>query len=366
MSNTDALLNALRQVIDPDFAQDIVSLKMVEDLKLEGNLVTFTLVLTTPACPLKETFKSDSLKAVQSVNADYQLEINFTSRVTTPRDINQATLVNIKNIVLISSGKGGVGKSTMASNIAVGLAQKGAKVALLDADIHGPSIPTFLGVEDEKPGMVQKDGKYVMIPVEKYGIKILSMGMLVDKNQPLVFRGPMQASALKQLLLDVEWGELDYLFIDLPPGTGDIHLSLAQQFPITGAVIVTSPQKVSVADTRKSIEMFLTPQTEVPIIGIIENMSWFTPEEHPEERYFLFGQGGGEELASAYNIPLLGQIPLIAGLDNRSDQGIPAVLNRNPLMKDPLIGLVEKVAQGIAIKNAETMKKEALKTAEAE
>lgn len=350
-----ALEEALSTVIDPDFDNDIVSLKMVEDMEIKDGVFHFTLVLTTPACPLKDEFKRDVEAAVDKAYPGLQVEINFTSRVTTQRDLNQATLSNIRNIVLISSGKGGVGKSTVACNIAVGLAQKGAKVGILDADIHGPSVPTMFGVEDEKPGMVQDGAKYKMIPVERYGVNIMSMGMLVDKNQPVVFRGPMQASALKQLLLDVEWGELDYLFIDLPPGTGDIHLSLAQQFPVTGALVVTSPQKVSVADTRKSIEMFLNPQTAVPIIGIVENMSWFTPEEHPDERYFLFGEGGGQELASEYNLPLVAQVPIILGVDRRSDNGVPAILNRLPMMSDPFKGMVEKVAQRIAVANAKAV-----------
>lgn len=350
-----ALEEALSTVIDPDFDNDIVSLKMVEDMEIKDGVFHFTLVLTTPACPLKDEFKRDIEAAVDKAYPGLQVEINFTSRVTTQRDLNQATLSNIRNIVLISSGKGGVGKSTVACNIAVGLAQKGAKVGILDADIHGPSVPTMFGVEDEKPGMVQDGAKYKMIPVERYGVNIMSMGMLVDKNQPVVFRGPMQASALKQLLLDVEWGELDYLFIDLPPGTGDIHLSLAQQFPVTGALVVTSPQKVSVADTRKSIEMFLNPQTAVPIIGIVENMSWFTPEEHPDERYFLFGEGGGQELASEYNLPLVAQVPIILGVDRRSDNGVPAILNRLPMMSDPFKGMVEKVAQRIAVANAKAV-----------
>lgn len=347
------LEKALSTVIDPDFNQDIVSLKMVEDMEVNGDVFTFTFVLTTPACPIKGQFESDVKDAVAKVYPDLQVEINFTSRVTTVRDTNSAELANIKNIVLVSSGKGGVGKSTVACNLAVGLAQKGAKVGILDADIHGPSIPTLFGVEDEKPGMVQEGQKYKMIPVEKYGVSIISMGMLVDKNQPLVFRGPMQASALRQLLMDVNWGDLDYLFIDLPPGTGDIHLSLAQQFPVTGAVVVTSPQQVSVSDTRKSIEMFINPQTAVKVIGIIENMSWFTPEEHPDEKYFLFGEGGGNILAGEYNLPLIAQIPLIVGVDRRSDNGIPAILNRLPMMSDPFKDMVEKVAQRIAIANAQ-------------
>lgn len=346
------LEKALSTVIDPDFNDNIVSLKMVEDMEVKDHVFYFTLVLTTPACPLKDEFKRDVENAVASAYPDLKVEINFTSRVTTVRDTNQAELANIKNIILVSSGKGGVGKSTVACNLAVGLAQKGAKVGVLDADIHGPSIPTMFGIEDEKPGMVQEGTKYKMIPVEKYGVGVISMGMLVDKNQPVVFRGPMQASALRQLLMDVNWGDLDYLFIDLPPGTGDIHLSLAQQFPVTGAVIVTSPQKVSVADTRKSIEMFLNPQTAVNILGIVENMSWFTPEEHPDEKYFLFGEGGGQELADEYKLPLLSQIPLIVGIDRRSDNGIPAILNRLPLMSDPFKNMVEKVAQNIAIANA--------------
>lgn len=347
------LEKALSTVIDPDFNQDIVSLGMVENMQVKDQLFSFTLVLTTPACPLKGQFESDVKQAVKSVYPDLDVDIEFTSRVTTQRSSNQELMSGIRNIILVSSGKGGVGKSTIAVNLAVSLAQSGAKVGLLDADIHGPSIPTMLNIQSEKPGMVQEGNKYKMIPVERYGIKALSMGMLVDPNQPLIFRGPMQASALKQLMLDVEWGELDYLFIDLPPGTGDIHLSLAQQFPCTGAVVVTSPQQVSVNDTRKSIEMFLGKQTKVPVVGVVENMSWFTPEEHPNEKYYLFGQGGGAQLSEEYGIPLVAQIPIIMGVDQRSDQGLPAVLNRNPLMRDPFEKMAQRVAQRIAVVNAE-------------
>lgn len=354
--STEVLTKALSTVIDPDFQKDIVSLGMVEDMEIRGELFEFTMVLTTPACPLKDEFERDINQAVHAVYPDLDVKVNFTSRVTTPRDANQEMLNGIRNIILVSSGKGGVGKTTVAVNLAVALGQSGAKVGLLDADIHGPSIPTMLSIHSEKPGMVQDGTKYKMIPVERFGIQVLSMGMLVDPNQPLIFRGPMQASALKQLMLDVEWGELDYLIIDLPPGTGDIHLSLAQQFPVTGAVVVTTPQMVSVADTRKSIEMFKGKQTEVPIIGLVENMSWFTPEEHPNEKYLLFGNGGGELLAEEYALPLLCQIPLVMGVDKRSDQGLPAVLNRNPAMSKPFTEMAQKVAQRIAVLNAEAAK----------
>ncbi|MBI3143378.1 MAG: Mrp/NBP35 family ATP-binding protein [Bacteroidetes bacterium] len=347
------LKECLSRVIDPDFQNDIISLSMVENLRVAHSTCYLTLVLTTPACPLKEGFKTDIVREITNVYPELAVEIAFTSRVTTQRSLNQATLGNIKNIVLVSSGKGGVGKSTIACNLAVGLAQKGASVGLLDADIHGPSVPSLMGLEDAKPAMIQEGAKYKMVPVERFGVNVLSMGMLVDPKQPVVFRGPMQASALKQLLLDVEWGNLDYLFIDLPPGTGDIHLSLAQQFPVTGAVVVTTPQKISVADTRKSIEMFLNPQTAIHLLGIIENMSWFTPQEHPDERYYLFGSGGGEELAAEYHLPLLAQVPLIAGMPQRADTGTPAVLNRLPSMSGPFVEMVERVAQRIAIANAQ-------------
>lgn len=351
---------ALSGVIDPDFNKDIVSLGMVEDIEIIDQTVKFTLVLTTPACPLKDEFERDCLAAIKSVDDTFEMDLTFTSRVTTPRDENKELLNNIRNIILVSSGKGGVGKSTIAANIAVGLGQTGAKVGLLDADIHGPSIPGLLSATNEKPGMIQEGEKYRMIPVERFGIKLLSMGMLVDPDQPVVFRGPMQASALRQLMLDVEWDELDYLIIDLPPGTGDIHLSLAQQFPVTAALIVTTPQKVSVSDTRKSIEMFLNPQTQVPVLGLVENMSWFTPEEHPDEKYFLFGSGGGEELAAAYNLPLLAKVPLIVGMDQRADQGLPAVMHRNEEMSRHFSDLAKAVARRIAVLNARSVSGEAV------
>ena len=349
------LLEALKQVEDPDFKKDIVSLGMVEDLEVKNGNACFTLVLTTPACPLKDQFEADSLKAVQSVYPELGVTINFTSRVTTQRDTNQQTLKGIRNIIMVSSGKGGVGKSTVSVNLAIGLGKTGAKVGLLDADIHGPSIPTLINAVGEKPGMMQDGEKYKLLPIERYGVKVISMGMLVDPNQPLIFRGPMQASALKQLVLDVDWGELDYLIIDLPPGSGDIHLSLVKQFPITGTWVVTTPQNVSVADTRKSIEMYISPQTKVEVLGIVENMAWFTPEEHPEEKYLIFGQGGGAQLAEEYKIPLLAQIPIVLGMDQRAEAGLPAVLNRNPTMSDPFMNMVQKVAQRIAVLNAQAI-----------
>ncbi|MEP6736154.1 MAG: P-loop NTPase, partial [Chryseolinea sp.] len=269
------IIKALSTVEDPDLKRDLVTLNMIKDVKVTATGVSFTVVLTTPACPLKEKIRHDCEEAVEKVvGADADIDITMTSSVTTIRD-KTPILPGVKNIIAIGSGKGGVGKSTITTNLAVALAQTGAKVGLIDADIFGPSIPTMFNCEHEQPSVKQVNGKSIIIPIEQYGVKLISIGFLTPPDSAVVWRGPMASAALKQFFGDADWGELDYLLIDLPPGTSDIHLTMVQTVPVTGAIIVTTPQKVALADANKAMAMFRQPQINVPLLGIIENMAYF-------------------------------------------------------------------------------------------
>lgn len=345
------IINALSTVNDPDLKRDLVTLNMIKDLIVQGNQVSFTVVLTTPACPLKEKIRQDCEDAVRKVvAADTRILINMTSSVTSLRD-NAPLLPKVKNIVAIASGKGGVGKSTVTSNLAVALAQAGAKVGLIDADIYGPSMPVMFNCEQEQPEVKQVEGKNIILPLEQYGVKLISIGFLTPADSAVVWRGPMASSALKQFISDTDWGELDYLLIDLPPGTSDIHLTLVQTVPVTGAVIVTTPQKVALADAIKGVAMFRQPQINVPVLGVVENMAYFTPEELPNNKYYIFGKEGGQKLADKYNIPLLGQIPLVQSIRESGDSGLPAVMKGGPTA-EAFQDLAESLARQIAIRNA--------------
>lgn len=345
------ILKALSTVEDPDLRRDLVSLNMIKDVEAGPQRVAFTVVLTTPACPLKEKIRQDCEDAVRGVVGDgVAIDINITSSVTTLRD-NTPILPGVKNIVAIASGKGGVGKSTVTSNLAVALAQAGAKVGLIDADIFGPSIPTMFHCEHEQPHVKQVNGKNIILPVEQYGVKLLSIGFLTPPDSAVVWRGPMASSALKQFFGDTDWGSLDYLLIDLPPGTSDIHLTMVQTVPVTGAVIVTTPQKVALADATKGLAMFRQPQINVPVLGVVENMAYFTPEELPDNRYYIFGKDGGKHLSEKYDVPLLGQIPLVQGIRESGDSGLPAVLKEGPA-GEAFQELARALARQIAIRNA--------------
>lgn len=342
---------ALATVQDPDLHRDLVTLNMIKDLKVDGGKVAFTVMLTTPACPLKEKIRKDCEDAVRKViGMDAELEITMSSSVTSVRD-NTPVLPNVKNIIAVASGKGGVGKSTITSNLAVALAQMGAKVGLIDADIYGPSVPMMFNCEFEQPEVKNENGKNIILPLEQYGVKLLSIGFLTPPDSPVVWRGPMASSALKQFITDADWGDLDYLFIDMPPGTSDIHLTLVQTVPVTGAIIVTTPQKVALADATKGLAMFRQPQINVPVLGIVENMAYFTPEELPDNKYFIFGREGGKNLSEKYNVPLLGQIPLIQGIRESGDSGLPAVMKEG-IMANAFLELAEAVARQVAIRNA--------------
>lgn len=303
--NKDQIIEALSYVEDPDLKKDLVSLGMIQDLSINGAEVAFDLVLTTPACPMKESIANACKNAIYTmVNSEAIVKINITSNVQQSRD-DQSVLSGIKNIIAVASGKGGVGKSTFAINLSRTLAISGAKVGLMDADIHGPSIPTLMNTVDKKPEM---DGD-LMVPIENQGVQTMSIGYMVDTKQALVWRGPMLSKAISQFCSDVKWGNLDYLIIDLPPGTGDIHLSVVQHIPISGVVLITTPEEVAVADTRKAIDMFRNPHISQNILGIVENMSFFQPDENGE-KYYIFGKEGGQKLSKESSVDFLGEIPI--------------------------------------------------------
>lgn len=341
------ILQALSYVDDPDLHKDIVTLGMVKDIEIDGKNVSFTVELTTPACPMKEMIERACNNAVKHfVKEVEEITINMSSRVTTKRD-NAEVFPNVKNIIAVASGKGGVGKSTVAANLAYGLSHLGAKVGILDADIYGPSIPIMMGVKGQQ---IRTSAEGKMIPAEKDGIKIMSIGFMVAENQPVVWRGPMLSSAFKQLANDAQWGELDYLIIDLPPGTGDIHLTVAQQIPLTGVVMVTTPQDMAIADCRRAMSMFRTEGVKVPILGIVENMSWFVPSDAPDKKYFIFGKGGADTLSKEFDVPVIGHIPIFENLRSSADAGINPFQNYN-LATEQLKLITESLAQQVSIKN---------------
>lgn len=323
MTESD-ILRALGSVQDPDLHRDVVSLGMIKDIVIKGSKVSFTFELTTPSCPIKGELERAALEAAESVAGAGNVKINMTARVSqAPHKATGDILPGVKNTIAIASGKGGVGKSTVAANLAVQLARDGARVGLLDADIYGPSIPLMFGLQNAKPGARQVTAdKVMMVPLEAEGIKIMSIGFLVDPDQAVVWRGPMASGALKQFMTDVDWGELDYLLFDLPPGTGDIQLTLVQSISLTGAVIVTTPQDVALADATKGIRMF--EKVQVPVLGIVENMSYFNCS-HCGEREEIFAHGGGRTAASNFGVPFLGELPITTAVRVGSDTGHPII-----------------------------------------
>jgi ATP-binding protein involved in chromosome partitioning len=348
------VLKALGRVEEPDLKKDLVSLGMIKNLEVNGNMIRFTVQLTTPACPLKELIKERCLNALhEDFGTGISATIDMNAEVTSLRENSGPVLPGVKNIVAIASGKGGVGKSTVTSNLALALARNGAKVGLIDADISGPSIPTMFGVEDAQPKVVVIDGKNYLVPVERLGIKLLSIGFLAHGDTAVVWRGPMMSSALKQFIMDCQWGELDYLLIDLPPGTSDIHLTLVQTVPLTGVVVVTTPQRVALADAVKAISMFGQTPIKVPVLGIVENMAYFSPPELPENKYYIFGRDGGKNLAVRYGLPFLGEVPLVQSVREAGDGGVPIVMHEDEPISRAFSELAQNVAQQVAIKNAQ-------------
>lgn len=349
----EAILTALSNVQEPDLGKDLVTLNMVKDVAIEGNAVSFTVVLTTPACPMKDMIKNACINAVKLlVNKEAEVTVNFTSNTTTNRMDAKTILGGVKNIIAVVSGKGGVGKSTVAANLALALSEGGAKVGLMDADIYGPSQHIMFGIRGERPMMKETAGKGFIMPIEKYGIKVMSIGLLIDEKQAVVWRGPMVSSAIRQFVSDVDWGELDYLVIDMPPGTGDIHLTIVQTVPVTGVIVVTTPQLVALADAKKGIAMFGQAQLKVPVIGLVENMSYFTPAELPDNKYFIFGKDGGKNLADEFDIPFLGQIPLVQSIREGGDSGAPIMVSDDLITKKAFEIFAGNAVRGIAVKNA--------------
>jgi ATP-binding protein involved in chromosome partitioning len=351
MIKREDVLEVLSNIQEPESSKDIVSSNLIEDLIVEENKVSLTVYVKNPAMHAKNRMKEAvefNLKSrlkkdveIQCTVKQQAIEANSTRKI----------LPKVKNIVAIASGKGGVGKSTITSNLAAGLAKKGHKVGLIDADIYGPSMPTMFDLVNERPEMTEIDGQSLIEPILSNGVKILSIGFFTDKENAVVWRGPMASKALLQMFNDAHWGELDFLLIDLPPGTGDIHLSLIQSIPLDGVVIVSTPQEVALADARRGVNMFKMDNVKVPIIGLVENMSWFTPEELPDNRYYIFGRDGAKNLSEGLGVPFLGQIPIVQSLRESGDIGKPAVLQEESLISGVFDELVENFTQQIEAKH---------------
>jgi len=353
----EKVLNALSQVIDPDFKKDLVTLKMIENINISAKNIAFKLVLTTPACPLKEHLENECKRVLyEAFGESITIEMETTHRVLTVRD-KADFLPGVKHIIAVASGKGGVGKSTVAVNLAMAMAKSGAKVGLLDADIYGPSIPIMFDLQGKRPGVQEVDGKHKIIPIEKYGVHLVSIGFLVNAPQAIVWRGPMVSSAIRQFVSDVIWGDLDYLFIDLPPGTGDIHLSIVSMAKPTGAVVVTTPQDVALADAVKAIDMFNNPSVDVPVLGIIENMSYFTPPDAPDKKYYIFGENGGKETAAEHSIDFIGELPLQTAIREGGDKGQPVTLNWESKEAQAFNAMADTLVRKIAVVSAQKIGK---------
>lgn len=343
---------ALSHVDDPDLKQSLTQLGMIQNIVTGENSVAFDLVLTTPACPMKQKMKDDCIEAIHNyIDPAVEVTVNFKAKVLPAINKNEM-FPGVKNIIVVASGKGGVGKSTVAVNLAIALANTGAKVGLIDADCYGPSIPIMFDLKCEDIMGEEHDGKMYMLPIEKYGIKLMSIGFMVDPNKALVWRGPMASNAVKQMLTDTYWGEVDYLVVDMPPGTGDIQLTIAQVLPVSGAVIVSTPQQVALADVVRGVEMFLNNDIKIPVLGFVENMAYFTPAELPNNKYYIFGKQGCRALAEEMNIPLLGEIPLVQSIAENGDKGTPTALDSQSPEGKAFMELAQNVAKELSIINS--------------
>lgn len=343
---------ALQTVRYPGTGKDILAMDMLEDdIRIDGNSVSFSLIFEKPTDPFMKSILKSAETAIQlKAGKDVKVDIKVKTRQA-PRPADPELLPGVKNIIAVASGKGGVGKSTVAANLAVALAGLGYKVGLLDADIFGPSMPKMFKVEDARPVAESIGGRDLIVPVEQYGIKLLSIGFFVDPEQAVLWRGAMASNALKQLIADANWGELDYFVIDMPPGTSDIHLTLVQTLGITGAVVVSTPQEVALADARKGIDMFKNEKVNVPVLGLVENMAWFTPAELPQNRYYLFGKGGCARLAMEMHVPLLGQIPIVQSICEGGDNGVPVALDPDTIVGQAFRELAQSVAVATDARN---------------
>lgn len=344
------ILEALSTVRYPGNGQNIVELGMVaDDIRIDGAKVSFSLIFAKPTDPFMRSLVKSCEAAIHTcISPEVEVTVN-TVAPEAPKE-KAPVLPGVKNIIGISSGKGGVGKSTVAANLAVALAREGYKVGLLDADIFGPSMPKMFGLENEQLYMHEVNGRQLIIPAERYGVKVLSIGFLVDKNAPVLWRGGMASNALRQLIEEADWGELDYFLIDMPPGTSDIHLTLVQTLAMTGVVVVSTPQEVALADARKGIAMFMSDKINVPVLGLVENMAWFTPEQHPDEQYFIFGRDGGVRLAKELGIRLLAQIPLVGSICDRADGGEPIALG-DSITAQAFLHLAHEVTEAVDERN---------------
>jgi len=345
----EQVLGALRKVKHPEKKQDIVTLNIVSDLIIEEDKIRFNLIFERSNDPFIASIRKAAVKAIKTyASRQAKVDIHVKARHMVEKD---PVLPGVKNIIAIASGKGGVGKSTVAANLAVAFALKDMRTGLIDADIFGPSIPKMLGAENRRPAVVTHDKKDFILPIDTFGVKMLSIGFFVDPNDPVIWRGPMASNALRQFITQTDWGELDYLIIDLPPGTSDIHLTMVQEVPVTGAVIVSTPQKIAIADAIKGVNMFRSGHINVPVLGLIENMSWFTPAELPDHKYFIFGKNGCKDLAEQLNVPLLGQIPIIQSICEDSDTGHPPVLKKESLIGRAFMDLADRLIEEISRRN---------------
>lgn len=345
----EAIISALSNVVEPTLKKGIIELGLVDNIEIRDNIISFRVKVSNPAMHGRKRMEEACEFAVHRVlGEEWKVKIDVVPIKAEEQTIEtRRVLPGVKNIIAVASGKGGVGKSTIAVNLAAGLAKRGFKVGLVDADIYGPSAPTMFDLVHDKPTTIEQDGKDYIKPLESHGVKVLSIGFFTDGNQAVVWRGPMASKALGQLFNDAWWGQLDYMIVDLPPGTGDIHLSLVGSIPLTGAIIVSTPQEVALADARKGIAMFQLPTVNVPVLGIVENMSWFSPEELPQNKYYLFGKDGAVKLAEQMNIPLLGQLPIIQSIRESGDAGRPAVLQEGTPSALAFAEIIDKFVHSI-------------------
>lgn len=351
--DSSKVFEILETIKHPEKKEGLVSLNMVEDLTIEGNRVNFTLVFPGANDPFVQSLKKACVVSIKNeLGKEIQIEGNINHRFSVVKN-EREILPGVENIIAIASGKGGVGKSTIAVNLAVSLAKMGYNVGLIDADISGPSIPKMFKLEGARPMVTKVDDTDMIIPVENYSVKILSIGFFINPDDALVWRGPMATNALKQLITQGDWGELDYMLIDLPPGTSDIHLTMVQEVPVTGAIIVSTPQDVALADVIKGISMFRGEKINVPVLGLVENMAWFTPEELPDNKYYIFGKGGCKQLAHDYNLPLLQQIPIVQSIRENGDNGTPSALDQDSIIGQAFYELAQNTIVEVKKRNAE-------------
>ncbi len=352
--NVEKVLEALAFVIEPDLKKDVVSLGLVSKVKIDNKRIQFDLKIANPALHNRKRIEEACEHHITRIlGKDVQVESTITAmpKAHERAPEHRTVLPGVKHIIAIASGKGGVGKSTISANIAAGLAKKGHKVGLVDADIYGPSIPSMFDVSKERPGTTQVDKKELIEPIESYGVKLLSIGFFSDPDQAVVWRGPMAAKALGQMFADANWGALDFMIIDLPPGTGDVHLSLVQQIPLSGAVIVSTPQEIALIDVRKALGMFNLPEINVPVLGLVENMAYFSPPELPDKKYYIFGNQGARNLADRINVPVLGEIPIVQSIREAGDAGKPAVLQNDTAQSQAFDDLIDRLIESLSKKD---------------